>query len=57
MEIKNFPAGIYLFKVNNENTRTKSKICSMLTIKIPERRHSGIFIVNFDQANAYWDRH
>ena len=46
-----FPAGIYLLKVNNRNTRTKCDICSKLTIKIPGRhhlRHSGIFIVNFE---------
>ena len=44
------PAGNYMFKVNNKNTRTRCKICSKLTIQIPERRHwrrSGIFIVNF----------
>ena len=36
------PVGIYLFKVNNENTRT--------IIKTPERRHRYLsydFIVNF----------
>ena len=33
-----FPAGIYLLKVNNRNTRTKCEICSKLTIKTPERR-------------------
>ena len=33
-----FPAGIYFFKVNSENTRTVSKICSKLAIKTPERR-------------------
>ena len=47
-----FPAIIYLFKVNNRNTRhpaircskvnnklwTKCEICSKLTIKMPERR-------------------
>ena len=27
-----------MLKVNNRNTRTKSKICSKLTIKTPERR-------------------
>ena len=32
------PAGIYLLKVNNRATRTRSEICSKLTIKIPERR-------------------
>ena len=33
-----FPAGNYMFKVNNRNTRTRCEICSKLTIKIPERR-------------------
>ena len=30
---------IYLFKFNNENTRTMCEVCSKLTIKTPERRH------------------
>ena len=29
------PAGIYLLKVNNRNTRTRCEICSKLTIKTP----------------------
>ena len=33
-----FPNGIYLFKVNNENAKTKSEICSKLTIMTPEWR-------------------
>ena len=32
------PAGNYMFKVNNRNTRTRCEICSNLTIKPPERR-------------------
>ena len=32
------PANIYLFKVNNENTRKRYKICSKLTMKTPGRR-------------------
>ena len=36
----NYPAGIYLFKVNKRN-RTRCEICSKLTIKIPERRPEG----------------
>ena len=32
-----YPAGIYLLKVNNRNTRTSCEICSKLTINIPER--------------------
>ena len=49
-----FPAGIYLLKVNNRNTRTRCEIWSKLTIKIPERRQwrrSGIFIVNFEHIS------
>ena len=38
IHITYIPAGIYLFKVNNRNTRTRCKICSKLTIKTPERR-------------------
>ena len=29
------PVGIYMFKVNNRNTRTRCEICSKLTIKTP----------------------
>ena len=46
------PAGIYLLKVNNRNTRTRCEIYSKLTIKIPERlqwHRSGIVIVNFQR--------
>ena len=41
--IESNPAGIYLLKVNNRNTRTRCEICSKLVIKIPERRHREIF--------------
>ena len=47
-------ADIYLLKCNYRNIRTRSKICSKLTIKIPERHHwrrSGIFIVNFEHIS------
>ena len=33
---RTFPAGIYLLKVNNRNSRTRCEICSKLIIKIPE---------------------
>ena len=36
---RNIPVGIYLFKVNNGNTRTLCEICSRLTTKITKRRH------------------
>ena len=38
LSLRNNPAGIYLLKVNNRNTRTRCEICSKLTIKTPERR-------------------
>ena len=51
------PTDIYLLKVNNRNTRTRCEICSKLTIKIPERRHStrrsGIFTVNFNHISHF----
>ena len=40
--------GIYMFKVNNRNTRTRCEISSKLTGKTLERRHwrrSSVFIV------------
>ena len=45
-----YPAGTYMFKVNNRNTKTRCKICLKLTIKTPEWRQwrrSGVYIVNF----------
>ena len=35
---RDFPADIYLLKLNNRNTREKCELCSRLTIKTPERR-------------------
>ena len=37
------PASIYLFKVNNRNTRTRCEICSKLTI--------SVFIVNIEHIS------
>ena len=48
------PAGNYMFRVNNRNTRTRCQICSKLTIKTPERRHcrhSGVFIFHFEHIS------
>ena len=45
------PVNIYLFKVNNRNTRKRCEICPNLAIKTPEQRQwrrSGVFIVNFE---------
>ena len=38
--IDSIPAGLYLLKVNNRNTRTRCEICSKLTIKTPESQES-----------------
>ena len=49
-----YPAGIYLLKVNNRNTRTRREICSNLTTKTPGRRQwcrSAVFIVNFEHIS------
>ena len=51
---KNVAAKIYLFIVNNKNTRKTCEICSKVTIKTPKRRQwhrSGIFIVNFEHIS------
>ena len=33
---REYPGNIYLFKVNNRNTRKRCEICSKLVIKTPE---------------------
>ena len=40
---------IYLFKVNNGNTRKMSEICSKLTIDT--RSRSRVFVVNFEHIS------
>ena len=37
-------AGIYLLKVSNINARAMCEKCSKLSVKIPERRRSSVFI-------------
>ena len=39
-----FPIGIYLFKVNNRNTRARCEIYSKLT---------GVFTVNFEHISHF----
>ena len=46
-----FPANIYMFKVNNRNTRTRCEICLKLTVKTP---FSRVFIVDFEQVHVSW---
>ena len=51
------PVSIYLFKVNNKNTKTKCENCSKVTVKAPERRQwqrFGVFIVNFEQISLFY---
>ena len=52
--LRYYPAGNYMFKVSNRNTRARCGICSKLTIITPERRHwsrSGVFIVNLEHIS------
>ena len=49
----NYPAGIYLLKVNNRNTRTK---CDMFKVNNKDTQMtpmacSGAFIVNFEHIS------
>ena len=44
---KNSSTNIYLFRVNNSNTRKRREICSKLAIMSLQRR-STVFIVNFE---------
>ena len=44
-----YPAGIYMLKGNNRNTRTWCEICSKLTVK--RYLYSGIFFVNFEHIS------
>ena len=53
-EFSDIPAGIYLLKVNNRNTRIRCETCSKLTIKIPERRQFSRFDVNFVASLWYF---
>ena len=41
-----YPAGNYMFKVNNRNTRTRCEVCSKLTIKTLERRQALLLTLN-----------
>ena len=46
---------MYLFKINNRNTREKCEICSTLTTKTPDRR-SGAFIVKVEHISFPFSR-
>ena len=42
-KVASLPPGMYLFKLNNRNTRLRCEICSKLTIKTPDRRHWRLY--------------
>ena len=48
--VQHLPAGVYLLKVSNENTKAMCEICSKSMIKTPKRRYnegrSDVFIIN-----------
>ena len=46
-----YPAGIYLLKVSNRNTKTRCKVCSKLTITY-FTPCSKVSIVNFEHVIA-----
>ena len=51
------PTNIYMFKINNQNTRKRREVCSKVTIKTPERRYcrlSDVFIVNFKHISHFF---
>ena len=48
------PAGIYLLKVNNRNTRARCEICLKLKLKTPKERQwrrSSIFTINVEHIS------
>ena len=49
---KNSSTNIYLFRVNNSNTRKRREICSKLAIMSLQRR-STVFIVNFEYIYTF----
>ena len=51
---QNYPDNIYLFKVNNRDTRKRCGICSKLTIKTCFPPFSSISVVEFEQVNVSW---
>ena len=48
---KNFSTNIYLFRVNNSNTRKRREICSKLAIMSLQRRFT-VFTVNFEYSSC-----
>ena len=51
------PVTIFMFKVNNRNTRERCDLCSKLTIKTSELRQwrPTVSTVDFEQVNIGWE--
>ena len=51
----NYPANIYLIKVNNRNTWKSCEICSKLKIKTPYfTPFFNVSVIGFEQGNISW---
>ena len=48
------PANMYLFKVNNRNTRKKCEICSNLAIKTPDAVVLVFFLLTFNIFHTFF---
>ena len=50
------PTNIYLFKVNNRNTRKRSGLCSKFAIKTRHfKSFSSVSIPDFEQVKICWE--
>ena len=51
------PVPIFMFKVNNRNTRERCDLCSKVTIKTSELRQwrPSVYNVDFEQVNIGWE--
>ena len=54
MKRSNYSVNIFVFKLNNKNTRKRCETCSKVTIQTPvppQCRCSRVFIVNFEHTS------
>ena len=49
-----YPTNIYFFNVNERNTRKSCEVCSLLTIKTPERRQLASFCCLYCEVWAHF---
>ena len=54
-----YPAGNYMLKVNNTNTRARFEVSSKLTVKTPERRRAPeslfLFLIKLQALNIIYN--